>query len=298
MPAWQSLTVEVESSAAAALSDALLMQGALSASVEDALAGTPNERPVFDEPDSVAGSAAWTRARVAALFGAEIDAGQALARAANHVGLPATPSFVVDEVSDQDWVAHTRSQFTPINVSERLWIVPSWHAPPDPRAINVVLDPGLAFGTGSHPTTRLCLRWLEQRVVPGVRVLDYGCGSGILAIAALKLGAGETVGVDIDPNALDAARENAARNGVVAHWISADAALDFCADLVVANILARPLTMLAPLLAARCRSGGEIMLAGVLEEQADDVAATYRPWFEMSRFDVQDGWVGICGTRR
>jgi len=176
--------------------------------------------------------------------------------------------------------------------------VPSWHAAPDPRALNIQLDPGLAFGTGSHATTRLCLRWLEAHVRPDSSVLDYGCGSGILAIAALKLGAHAAFGVDVDPAAVAAARENAARNAVAARFVGSDVALERPADLVVANILANPLIVLAPVLAAHCRPGGRIALAGILAPQTDAVAGAYAQCFEMAHFAADDGWVCLEGVRR
>jgi ribosomal protein L11 methyltransferase len=295
--AWRALVVEVDAAAADALSDALLAHGAASATVEDALAGTPDEQPVFDEPN--AGSAgAWARARIRALVAAEADVEGVLAAAASDAGLGTVPRFAVEEVGDTDWVRASQAQFAPIRVSARLWIVPSWHAPPDPGALNIRLDPGLAFGTGSHPTTRLCLRWLEQHVQPDSSVLDYGCGSGILAIAALKLGARAAVGVDVDPAAVAAARDNAARNEVAARFVGSDVALELPVDLIVANILANPLIVLAPALAAHCRAGGRIALAGILAPQADAVTAAYAQWFAMAHFATDDGWVCLEGVRR
>jgi ribosomal protein L11 methyltransferase len=295
--AWRALVVEVDAAAADALSDALLAHGAASATVEDALAGTPDEQPVFDEPN--AGSAgAWARARIRALVTAEADVEGVLAAAACDAGLAMVPRFAVEDVGDTDWVRASQAQFAPIRISARLWIVPSWHAAPDPGALNIRLDPGLAFGTGSHPTTRLCLRWLEQHVQPDSSVLDYGCGSGILAIAALKLGARAAVGVDVDPAAVAAARDNAARNEVAARFVGSDVALELPVDLIVANILANPLIVLAPTLAAHCRAGGRIALAGILAPQADAVTAAYAQWFAMAHFAVDDGWVCLEGVRR
>jgi ribosomal protein L11 methyltransferase len=295
--AWRALVIEVDAAAADALSDALLAHGAASATVEDALAGTPDEQPVFDEPN--AGSAgAWTRARIRALVAADADAEEVLAAAAADAGLDAAPRFDVEVVGDTDWVRASQAQFAPIRISARLWIVPSWHAAPNPGALNIRLDPGLAFGTGSHPTTRLCLRWLERHVEPDSRVLDYGCGSGILAIAALKLGARAAVGVDVDPAAVAAARENAARNEVAARFVGSDVALALPVDLVVANILANPLIVLAPVLAVHCQPGGRIALAGILAPQADAVAAAYAQWFAMAHFAADDSWVCLEGVRR
>ena len=295
--AWRALVVEVDAAAADALGDALLARGAAAASVEDALAGTPDEQPVFDEPNAGAATA-WKRARLRALVADGADPARLLAAAARDARLPAPSRYAVEVVGDTDWVRASQDQFAPVRVSERLWIVPSWHAAPDPGALNLRLDPGLAFGTGSHPTTRLCLRWLEARVQSGATVLDYGCGSGILAIAALMLGARAATGVDVDPAALAAARANAARNAVPARFVGADAPLPADADLLVANILANPLIVLAPALAAHCRPGGRIALAGILAPQAPAVAAAYAEWCALTPFGDEDGWVCLEGVRR
>jgi ribosomal protein L11 methyltransferase len=289
------MVVELPAQAAEALSDALLEHGALSATVEDAAAGTLDERPVFDEPGERAGG--WTRGRVTALIDPEVDAAALLAAAAADAGI-APPGFALEDVAETDWVRAAQDQFAPIRVSQRLWIVPSWHTPPDPDALVVVLDPGLAFGTGSHPTTLLCLQWLERQVTPASVVLDYGCGSGILAIAAMRLGARTATGVDIDPDAVAAAEANAARNGVAARFLTSAARLDVHADLVVANILANPLQVLAPVLASHCRPGGRIALAGILDAQAERVVAAYREWFDLAPAGRADGWVGLEGVRR
>jgi ribosomal protein L11 methyltransferase len=294
---WLALIVEVEAGAAEALSDAMLAHGAGAADIEDALAGTPAERPVFDEPGA-RDREGWERARIRALLPAGTDAAELVAAAAAAAGLPASPAYALEPIGDEDWVRRVQAQFAPIRISDRLWIVPSWHDAPDPEAINIRLDPGLAFGTGSHSTTRACLRWLERCVDRGMSVLDYGCGSGILAIAAMQLGASVALGVDIDPDAVAAARANAARNGVTARFVDATVPLDFPADLVVANILAQPLRALAPLLAAHCRAGGRIALAGILAPQAAAVASAYAGWFAMSAFATDEGWVALEGVRR
>jgi len=192
----------------------------------------------------------------------------------------------------------SQSQFEPIRISDKLWIVPSWATPPDPHAVSLVLDPGLAFGTGSHPTTRLCLQWLERTVRGGERVLDYGCGSGILAITALRLGAREALAVDVDPLALDVARANAARNGVDVRFDNTETTPDFQADLVVANILASPLILLAPLLAGYMSKGGRIALSGILEAQAKEVMNAYAPWFAICVSASDEGWVLLEGLRQ
>jgi ribosomal protein L11 methyltransferase len=192
----------------------------------------------------------------------------------------------------------TQSQFDPIRISERLWITPTWHESPDPSAVNLQLDPGLAFGTGSHPTTRLCLQWLDAHIKGGETVLDYGCGSGILAIAALKLGAGHTVGTDIDPQAIRSSLDNAQQNGVSADFYLPDALPAGQHDVVVANILANPLRMLGELLASHVKTGGKIVLSGILAEQADELSAIYSTWFEMDAPVFDEGWTRLTGTKR
>jgi ribosomal protein L11 methyltransferase len=278
------------------LSDALLDQGAQSVSLEDAGAGTADEAPLYGEPGMpVAG--AWPQSLIQALCAHDADPMQILAAACAQVGLASLPDYRVEWVGDEDWVRLSQSQFEPIRISAKLWIVPSWAKAPDPQAFNLVLDPGLAFGTGSHPTTRLCLHWLERTIHGGERVLDYGCGSGILAIAALRLGAREALGVDIDPLALLAARANAVRNRVDARFVNTETAPDFQADLVAANILANPLILLAPLLAGYLSKGGRIALSGILETQAEEVMAAYAPWCAMRVGDKDHGWALLEGLR-
>ena len=238
------------------------------------------------------------RARAAALSmiptttGAASAVGEALAAC----GL-APLATRVERLDDADWVALTQRQFEPIRAGERLWIVPTWHAPPEPGAVNVILDPGAAFGTGSHPTTRLCLAWLEGNVRPGDAVLDYGCGSGILAICAMKLGAAQARAVDIDPLALEAARYNALRNNVRVAVIDARRAVPGGAHITVANILANPLRMLAPTLASHTQPGGSIALSGILEAQASEVIAAYEPWARLEASARDSGWVLLAGER-
>lgn len=296
--AWVSLELVLDAAAAEALGDALMGAGALSVSVEDADAGTAAEQPLFGEPGAMPEREAWGRSVLRALFERDVEVAAIVAAAAREAGLRATPAWRVTPVADADWVRLTQSQFDPIRISERLWIVPTWHSPPDPSAINLVLDPGVAFGTGAHATTRLCLRWLEASIRGGEDVLDYGCGSGILAIAAMKLGARSAVGVDIDPAAVTQARANARANEVAAEFVAADAAIDVGADLVVANILANPLKLLAPALSRHVRAGGRLALAGLLAEQAEEVSACYRPDFELDVVAVDEGWALLAGTRR
>ncbi len=293
---WQNVSFLTDASHAEPMCDVLLEAGALSASIEDADAGTVDERPQFGEPGSV-NSPSWTHSRVVALFEPDADVAALLAQASAAIGLAGVPAWTVEEVAEQNWVQLTQSQFDPIRVSERLWIVPSWHETPDPAAVNLILDPGMAFGTGSHPTTRLCLEWLELNVSPSCRLLDYGCGSGILAIAAARLGAGGVAGVDIDPQAVEAARANAERNGVTA--LFADSAQPVAGeyDLVVANILSNPLRVLAPAICAHVRSGGRLALSGILREQADEIIAIYAQWLPMQVADVREDWVCLAGIK-
>lgn len=295
--AWLSLKIEADEQTAGLLSDALLELGALSAGIEDADAETEQERPIFGEPGEPADSL-WQRSIVSGLFAEDADIPAILAAAAEAAHLAEIPRHLVDRVAEQDWVRLTQSQFDPIRISPRLWIIPTWHAAPDPDAINLILDPGLAFGTGSHPTTHLCLQWLERNIRGGECVLDYGCGSGILAIAALKLGAGRALGVDIDPQAVVAGRQNAEQNQAAAEFYLPDAAPKISADVVVANILANPLKVLAPMLAQAVRPGGRIVLSGILAPQAEETLAIYRQWFEIGVDGEMDGWVCLAGVKK
>lgn len=293
---WQNVSFLTDAAHAEPMCDVLLEAGALSASIEDADAGTAEEKPQFGEPGSV-NSPGWVHSRVVALFEPDADVAALLAQASAAIGLTGVPAWTVEAVAEQNWVQLTQSQFDPIRVSERLWIVPSWHESPDPAAVNLILDPGMAFGTGSHPTTRLCLEWLERHVEEGATLLDYGCGSGILAIAAARLGAGRVAGVDIDPQAVEAARANAERNGVTALFADSTQPVAGEYDLVVANILSNPLRVLAPAICAHVRSGGRLALSGILREQADEIIAIYAQWLPMQVADVREDWVCLAGIK-
>ena len=296
--AWLTLIADTDAEHAEALSEALLDRGALSVDLLDADADTPDEQAIFGEPGEPP-PGVWQHNRISALFDNDMDVVGILQAAATSVGLDNVPVHRIETLEDDDWVRLTQSQFEPIPISPRLWIVPTWHTPSDPAAINIVLDPGLAFGTGSHPTTRLCLRWLDSHMSKGVSVLDYGCGSGILAIAALKLGASYAVGVDVDKQAVIASRDNALANQVSAvEFFLPDAAPKAEYDLVVANILTNPLRMLAPLLAGATKQGGQIVLSGILQEQAEDVMAIYREWFDLAEPVFEDGWSCLSGRKR
>ena len=282
--AWLAITLELDPPHAETLSDALLEAGAASVCLE-----STSPDPATLEPGA--------RMRVVALAAAGADAA-ALVEAAAALASIAPPPFTLAPVEDEDWVRRSQSQFGPIRVSDRLWIVPSWSTPPDPAAIVVRLDPGLAFGTGSHVSTRLVLQYLERHMRVGERVLDYGCGSGILAIVAGKFGASEIAATDIDPQALETTVANAADNGVALRVASPDSLPPGAYDLVLANILAGPLITLEPLLAERTRKGGRIALSGILESQAAEVADAYARDFDASVLALEEGWALVGGTRR
>ena len=295
---YAALRFDTDAVAADAWADMLMDSGALSVDIADARAETPDEAPLYGEPGMPAATG-WPVSRLTALFPAAASLSSALSglAAAGKV-LPPHETFAIAE---QDWVRATQAQFTPLRITDALWIVPSWCDAVEPSAINLALDPGLAFGTGSHPTTRLCLRWLARELRAGETVLDYGCGSGILAIAACRLGAARVVGTDIDPQALLASRANALRNGVDPAFVPVDRlpAIEGAPfDVVIANILANPLVLLAPALARRVRAGGRIVLSGILDAQADAVVTVYRRWFNIGVCASDDGWIALAGTRR
>lgn len=267
--------------------------GALSVSVEDADAGSEAEQALFGEPGLPPPRPGWTASRVAALFGAESTAQQAALRVAAE--LDGIRVLAIDTVPEADWVRLTQSQFEPVAIAPGFWIVPSWHeVPADARTV-IRLDPGLAFGTGTHPTTRMCLRWIARQGCAAQRVLDYGCGSGILAIAAALHGAAAVDAVDIDPAAVQATQDNARANGVaLASGTPEHAAGRY--HTVLANILATPLKLLAPLLCGHVAPGGHLVLAGILARQAGELTAAYAPWLVLSVADEEDGWVLMTAT--
>lgn len=294
--AWLSLKIAAQDDTADLISDTLMDLGALSAIIEDANAETLDEQPIFGEPgDPPPGI--WQKNLVSALFNDDVNVDTVMASLSNSTNI-SNLSYSTEHIAEQDWVRATQSQFDPIKITDNLWIVPSWHQAPNLDAINIVLDPGLAFGTGSHPTTHLCLQWLSEVVRPNLSVLDYGCGSGILAIAAKRLGAPIVVGTDIDAQAIIASEYNAEQNNVSATFVDASQFKSALFDIVVANILSSALSVLAPALAGACRSDGKIALSGILKEQAQDVAAIYAQWFEMDAPIFMDAWVLITGTRR
>jgi ribosomal protein L11 methyltransferase len=273
---WLALTLEVDPAAAEAFSDALLEAGACSVSWH----GLDGPRPALQ-----------------ALLASDAAPEAIVARAAAALGAPA-PAYAVDILEDEDWVRRSQAQFEPLRVGKRLWVGPSWCEPPEDAAAVVRLDPGLAFGTGSHPSTRLVLRFLERSIQGGERVLDYGCGSGILAIAAAKLGAARVDAVDVDPVAVETTTANARDNGVAIRAAVPDALPAAAYAMVVSNILAQPLILLAPLLAARCAPGGRLALAGILQTQAAEVIDAYKPWLSLRVESLHDGWVLLAGIRQ
>ncbi|AKZ61393.1 ribosomal protein L11 methyltransferase [Herbaspirillum hiltneri N3] len=297
---WTEIVIQVTRDQAEALSDALMESGALSVSVEDADEGTVAEQPLFGEPGMEPAEAAWERSRVVALADVDADHAKIVNDAAKAIGLDYALPFALRSVEEQDWVRLTQSQFEPIHIGKRIWVVPSWHDAPEPDALVLELDPGLAFGTGSHPTTRLCMEWLEQYAVNAATVLDYGCGSGILALVAKKLGAQHVIGVDIDPQALESARFNSERNNCEIEYHLPEAFVRNYPEnqsftIVVANILAGPLQLMAPMLAGRVAPGGSLVLSGVLDRQAQEVIAAYAPYLELSVWAEHEGWVALAG---
>jgi len=295
------LVLQVDEALVEPLTEALIDElNAQSASVEDADAEGLQEQPLFGEPGQPAPRAAWQHSRVVALFARE-DAAQAAAALllARH-GDGGLQLEALRPVAEQDWVRLTQSQFEPVAITESFWIVPTWHTVPAAAVRAIRLDPGLAFGTGTHPTTRMCLRWIARQA-PALarqwtRVLDYGCGSGVLAIAAALHGAQGIDAVDIDPSAVDAARANASANGVTLRCAAPELA-DGAYALVLANILATPLRVLAPLLCDRVAPGGHLVLAGILDRQADELRRAYAPWLTLAITDREDGWVLMTAQR-
>jgi ribosomal protein L11 methyltransferase len=269
---------------------------ALSVSVEDADAGTDAEQALFGEPGLPAPKPGWQHSTVTALFETEAAATEAATLLLAQDWATEIKVAALREVPEQDWVRLTQSQFAPVEITPEFWIVPSWHeAPPSARQV-IRLDPGLAFGTGTHPTTRMCLRWIARHAAPWPRVLDYGCGSGILAIGAALHGAAAIDAVDIDDAAVQATEANAAANRVSLRAGRPDAAQGEY-PLVLANILATPLKLLAPLLAGHVAPGGHLVLAGILERQADELKAAYAPWLSLEVSDQEEGWILMTAAR-
>lgn len=293
---WIQLQIPADPDNADQLEDLLMEMGADAVSMEDAA-----DQPIF-EPDPGT-TPLWSDTRVTGLFDAERDIDRLCAdvRDAWHQQTQQDlPDIEVTLVEDKDWERAWMDDFKPLKFGERLWIVPSWHDAPDPDAANLLLDPGLAFGTGTHPTTALCLEWLDGTDVEGRQIIDYGCGSGILALAALLLGADHAIGVDTDAQALEASRDNARRNQVddsrLDLYLPGDDP-DTRADILLANILAGPLVELAPTLAGKVNPGGHLVLSGILAQQAREVMAAYEPWFIMDEPEQREEWIRLTGRR-
>jgi ribosomal protein L11 methyltransferase len=296
---WLQIKVSIPPEQAETYEDLLLAAGCAAVTYQDAA-----DQPIF-EPD-LGTTPLWNDTVVTGLFAAEHDLRETLAllRAAQQ-SLDSAPNplpeFKAEILEDKDWEREWMDSYHPMRFGNRLWVCPSWREAPEPDAVNMMLDPGLAFGTGTHPTTALCLEWLDAQELDGKQVIDYGCGSGILGIAALLLGARHVQAVDIDPQALTATRDNLQRNKLPASALDAYLPLDAPltqADLLVANILAGPLCELAPTLAARVRAGGRILLSGLLSQQADEIRSTYSQWFDMDAPGEREGWIRISGTRK
>ena len=277
-------------------SDALLEAGALSINAEDADAESLDEQPLYGEPGTTPEVLAWGRTRIAMLCAEGDDPAQIISEAAMELGIKA-PAYTLRVIADQDWVRLTQSQYEPIPVGKHLLITPSWHTNNPEDRLRIIVDPGLAFGTGSHPTTHLCLQWLEENIAKGQTLIDYGCGSGILAIAAARLGATEIVGIDVDPQAVIATDSNSAINRVQVDARLSTQPLPSPANIVVANILSSPLKLLAPLLTGLVAPGGYLVLSGVLERQIAEVSAAYAPKLNMQCYAVRDGWACLVGQR-
>lgn len=290
---WIKLRLRADKVQAPAIADALENLGALAVSLEDA-----GDEPQFDLGQPAA--AAWSDTWVSGLFPIEISPLGLLEQLARDAALDSLPPHDVEFVADQDWERSWMEHYRPLRFGQRLWVCPSWLAPPDPSAVTIMLDPGLAFGSGTHATTALCLEWLERQSLTDKTVIDYGCGSGILAIAALKLGARAAWGIDIDPQALAVSCENAARNGVgpeLTLLLPEQAPEDLDADLVLANILAKPLMELAGRLTILVRPGGGLAISGLLANQTEEVSRHYVQDFDLTK-ELRDDWALLSGVRR
>ncbi|UZJ44857.1 50S ribosomal protein L11 methyltransferase [Marinimicrobium sp. C6131] len=289
---WLQLKLTTDRDSAEGLEDLLLASGAVSVTLEDD-ADQPILEPALGE------TPLWDQVRLTGLYDADIDTRTVSERLATAWSQP-LPEHRWEQLEDKNWEREWMSHYQAIRCGERLWICPSWQEPPEPDKVNLMLDPGLAFGTGTHPTTFLCLQWLDQQRLDGLDLVDFGCGSGILGVAALLLGADRVTGVDIDPQALTATRDNAARNALPENAMPVylpGQCPEVTADIMLANILAGPLVELAPQLQRMTRLDGKICLSGILANQADTVMEAYRPWFDFDPVAEQDGWVRLTGTK-
>ena len=293
--AWINLTFFAEEKDIDLLSEALETRGALSIFIQDKNLNNSDEELIFGEPHS-GPNKFWATNQIQALFNDSLD----IKEIQDELILNFQDidfKFTASSVSETDWVKLSQSQFKPICIKNRINIVPSWHKINNPKLINIILDPGLAFGTGAHPTTHLCTEWLIDNVSKEKKVLDYGCGSGILAIAAFKLGAKMVKGVDIDPQAIIASKENGNLNECNIDWLNTNEDFKFQTDLLVANILSSALSVLAPLLASYCAPKGKIALSGILESQENQIKKIYEPWFNFEKTLKNNGWVCLSGVK-
>ena len=289
--AWIQFIFDTTPDFAEQLSDVMSECGSAAVTFEDNA-----DQPLFEPP--IGTTPLWAATRVIALFEADVDT-DAIVDMASQMLAPANlPAYKIEAVEDKDWEREWMDNFHPLCFGEKLWIVPSWHQPPQPDAMNILLDPGLAFGTGTHPTTALCLNWLDQADVKDKYVIDYGCGSGILAIAAALLGAKKVIGVDIDPQALEATQENAKRNGVTIETYLPENMPELApSDLLLANILAGPLQSFAEYFSTIAKPNADLVLSGILAEQAQDVISSYSPWFNMDQPTQKEEWIRLTGQR-
>lgn len=290
---WQQLLFHIDTQQAEPLSDALQQCGAASVSLQDAA-----DQPLYEPGPGE--TPLWQQVDVVGMFAEDNDIPQVLEALKKILDCDELPRWQLSELQDQDWVRVWMDDFKPIQFSERLWICPSWLTPTDPDAVNIILDPGIAFGSGTHPTTAMCLQWLGDAAIQGKTVIDYGCGSGVLSVAAALLGAHTVWAIDIDPQALQASTDNAHKNNVTARihcGLPADLP-DIRADIIVANIIAGPLIALAPLLAAHHTGGGQLVLSGILETQLDEVRQCYTQWYDLDAVTQQQQWCRLTGTRR
>ena len=291
---WVNLSIVSSREQADEFSDFLLDHGALSSSIQDKNLNNNNEEMIFGEPHN-GPQRFWQLTQIDALFNNDSEAKKTLAALENVFNVKLKSAF--KNIEDQDWVKLTQAQFHPISIRNKVWIIPSWHNIKDEKATNIILDPGLAFGTGSHPTTHLCIEWLLDNMEKGDNVLDYGCGSGILAICAKKLGANNVLGVDIDPQAIIASNQNAAINNVSIRLNDTKESFSFQSNIIVANILSSALKVLAPAIASSCLPKGKIALSGILESQENEIKDIYSSWFSMKRSSYKEGWVCLSGEK-
>ena len=294
--AWTSLIIKIDNLNVESVSDYLIELGAVSATIQNSHLNESDEELIFGEPHD--GPAQfWEKNEIQALFDKNINIKEIINNVKNEFE-PLNIQFTTSKVEDQDWVKLTQSQFNPICIQKKVWIIPSWHDFVDTSAINIIIDPGLAFGTGAHPTTQLCIQWLINKVKSHSNVLDIGCGSGILSITAKKLGAKKVVGADIDSQAIQASKENGKVNKTDIEWIHSDNAIEFKGDLVVANILSSALKVLAPVIANHCKKDASIALSGILSSQENEIKEIYSTWFDFEDSIIKNGWVCISASKR